>query len=134
MKKPKVSLAGHDNSSSSSIKQSEEPLNTNEKPGRRTRRFKRYGSKDWKDSDIAEQTEKLEHMQVNENFVVLKRSADPYQDFKRSMLEMIVERRIFEPTDLEQLLMSFLSLNSRMHHKAILKAFSDIWKEVFTGP
>ncbi|KAL1534855.1 transcription repressor OFP8-like [Salvia divinorum] len=114
MKKPKASWAGNDNTSYSSIlscNQSEEPLNENEKSGRPTRRFKRYGSKDWKDSYIAEQTEKLEPRQ-----------------------EMIVERRIFEPTDLEQLLMSFLSLNSRVHHKAILKAFSDIWKEVFSGP
>ncbi|XP_057785799.1 transcription repressor OFP8-like [Salvia miltiorrhiza] len=106
-----------------------------EKSSVRTRRFKRYGSKDWKDSSSVDKEEpEKPHRQVNESFVVLKRSADPYQDFKKSMLEMIVERRIFEPRDLEQLLMSFLSLNSRMHHKAILKAFSEIWKEVFSPP
>ncbi|KAH6788416.1 ovate family protein 8 [Perilla frutescens var. frutescens] len=113
----------------------------------RTRRFKRYGSKDWRDGSTAKPEHKPSEKAVsgrprravaerheNRSFVVVKRSVDPYQDFKKSILEMILERGIFEPKDLEQLLMSFLSLNSRMHHKAILKAFSEIWKEVFSGP
>lgn len=117
-----------------------EPLDRSENSSRqrsvRTRRFKRYGSKDWSDEGTpkVEPNEPIkEHRQENKSFVVLKRSVDPYKDFKKSMLEMILERQIFEPRDLEQLLMSFLSLNSRVHHKAILKAFSEIWKEVFCG-
>ncbi|KAK6115816.1 hypothetical protein DH2020_008085 [Rehmannia glutinosa] len=111
----------------------------------RTRRFKRFGSKDWKDGGIIitepenEPREekpvlmRLEDRKVNQSFVVVKRSVDPYKDFKKSMLEMIVEKQMFEPKELEQLLMSFLSLNSKLHHKDILKAFTEIWKEVFSG-
>lgn len=159
MKKPKAKAVTTDDnfSSSSSSKNSssnpseEEPHNGDEKSVKerrdRTRRFKRYGSKDWTEGSTRklgnEPPEKpvsgrpvrrAVDRQVNESFVVVKRSVNPYEDFKKSMLEMILEREIIEPKDLEQLLMSFLSLNSRMHHKAILKAFSEIWKEVFSRP
>lgn len=151
IKKPKArGNTSFDNLSSSSTSSSSfnsscsnqlkgEPLDRSENSLRqrsvRTRRFKRYGSKDWSDESTAKlENEPIkEHRQENKSFVVLKRSVDPYKDFKKSMLEMILERQIFEPKDLEQLLMSFLSLNSRIHHKAILKAFSEIWKEVFCG-
>lgn len=159
MKKPKAKAVttDHNFSSSSSSKNTcsnpseEEPLNGDDKSVKqrraRTRRFKRYGSKDWTDSSTRKlgnespekpvprrPVQRMVDRQVNESFVVVKRSADPYEDFKKSMLEMILEREILEPKDLEQLLLSFLSLNSRMHHKAILKAFSEIWKEVFSRP
>jgi len=41
---------------------------------------------------------------VRESFAVVKRTEDPYEDFKRSMLEMILEKQIFETKDLEELL------------------------------
>ncbi|PIN08867.1 hypothetical protein CDL12_18553 [Handroanthus impetiginosus] len=65
-------------------------------------------------------------------FVVVKRSVDPKEDFKKSMLEMIVEKEMFEPRELEHLLMSFLSLNSRLHHRVIIEAFTEILKQVFS--
>ncbi|XP_010244298.1 PREDICTED: transcription repressor OFP7-like [Nelumbo nucifera] len=68
---------------------------------------------------------------VRESFAVVKKSEDPYQDFKNSMLEMIVEKHMFEAKDLEQLLQCFLSLNSRQHHDVIVDAFSEIWESLF---
>lgn len=107
--------------------------------GVRTRRFKRFGSKEWKDIEEVEKEKAaaaaacMVDRKVNESFVVMKRSVDPCRDFKKSMLEMIVEKQIFEPKELEHLLMSFLSLNSTTHHRAILKAFTQIWKEIFSA-
>ncbi|XWS45393.1 hypothetical protein CRYUN_Cryun15aG0132700 [Craigia yunnanensis] len=69
---------------------------------------------------------------VRESFVVVKKSEDPYEDFKRSMMEMILEKQIFEEKDLEQLLHCFLSLNSRHHHGVIVQAFTEIWEALFS--
>ncbi|XP_019052948.1 PREDICTED: transcription repressor OFP8-like [Nelumbo nucifera] len=41
---------------------------------------------------------------VQESFAVVKRSSDPYSDFRTSMVEMIIEKQIFAAKDLEQLL------------------------------
>ncbi|CAK7349281.1 unnamed protein product [Dovyalis caffra] len=68
---------------------------------------------------------------VKESVAVVKKSHDPYRDFKRSMLEMILERQIFEAEDLEELLQCFLSLNSRKYHGVIVQAFSEVWEIVF---
>ncbi|KAI4316807.1 hypothetical protein L6164_024750 [Bauhinia variegata] len=68
---------------------------------------------------------------VKESFAVVKKSKDPYDDFKRSMLEMITEMEMFEAKDLEQLLQCFLTLNSRRYHGVIVQAFMEIWKELF---
>ncbi|PWA49880.1 ovate family protein 7 [Artemisia annua] len=64
---------------------------------------------------------------IKESFAVVKKSEDPYDDFKKSMMEMIMEKQMFEEHDLEQLLQCFLSLNSRFHHGVIVDAFSEIW-------
>ncbi|KAK1440598.1 hypothetical protein QVD17_06427 [Tagetes erecta] len=64
---------------------------------------------------------------VKESFAVVKRSEKPYDDFKKSMMEMIVENEIYEESDLKQLLQCFLSLNSWYHHGVIMEAFTEIW-------
>ncbi|CAK9178533.1 unnamed protein product [Ilex paraguariensis] len=69
---------------------------------------------------------------VNESFAVVKKSEDPYEDFKRSMLEMILEKEMFEAKDLEELLQCFLSLNSSNHHAVIVEAFAEIWEVLFS--
>ncbi|XP_073148439.1 uncharacterized protein [Henckelia pumila] len=69
---------------------------------------------------------------VKESFAVVKKSEDPYEDFKKSMMEMILEKQLFEEKDLEQLLQCFLSLNSTNFHGIILEAFSEIWDTIFT--
>ncbi|KAF3440818.1 hypothetical protein FNV43_RR19104 [Rhamnella rubrinervis] len=68
---------------------------------------------------------------VRESFAVVKKSEDPYVDFKRSMMEMIMEKQMFNDKDLEQLLHCFLSLNSRHHQGIIVQAFSEIWEALF---
>ncbi|KAL1815471.1 hypothetical protein ACET3Z_018045 [Daucus carota] len=68
---------------------------------------------------------------VRDSFAVVKKSEDPYEDFKRSMMDMIWEKQMFEEGDLEQLLQCFLSLNSPRHHKVIVDAFAEIWNAMF---
>ncbi|XP_075496795.1 uncharacterized protein LOC142533787 [Primulina tabacum] len=129
----------------------EEPLNRRKKQmmqkSVRARKFNRFGTKEWKDDEmtvpIGESKEKnkisprmvleMTSGKVYQSFVVVKRSVDPFEDFKTSMLEMILDKQIFRPKELEELLMSFISLNSRLHHEVIIGAFTEIWKEVFGG-
>uniref|UniRef100_A0ACD5VZM2 Uncharacterized protein n=1 Tax=Avena sativa TaxID=4498 RepID=A0ACD5VZM2_AVESA len=67
-------------------------------------------------------------------FAVVKRSADPYEDFRRSMQEMIAEwpegggdaAAKGEQHDAEGLLETYLVLNSPRHYPAILAAFADV--------
>lgn len=68
-----------------------------------------------------------------EGVAVVKRSEDPYEDFKGSMMEMILEKKMFEVAELEQLLRCFLTLNAKRHHRAIIRAFSEIWVALFSG-
>ncbi|KAI3712915.1 hypothetical protein L1987_71484 [Smallanthus sonchifolius] len=70
---------------------------------------------------------------MKESFALVKRSLDPYDDFKKSMMEMIMEKEMFEEGDLEQLLQCYLSLNSRFHHGVIVEAFTEIWDTMFGG-
>ncbi|WOL14673.1 transcription repressor OFP1-like [Canna indica] len=63
-------------------------------------------------------------------YAVVKKSSDPYMDFRSSMVEMIVEKQISRARDMEKLLCSYLSLNSPLHHPVILEAFADIWEAV----
>lgn len=69
---------------------------------------------------------------VKDSFAVVKKSEDPYEDFKKSMMDMIWEKQLFEEADLEQLLECFLSLNSPRHHEVIVEAFAEIWNAMFT--
>ncbi|CAN8268139.1 unnamed protein product [Cochlearia groenlandica] len=61
---------------------------------------------------------------------VEKDSDDPYLDFRQSMLQMILENKIYSKNELRELLDCFLSLNSEYHHGVILRAFSEIWQDV----
>ncbi|XP_020113634.1 LOW QUALITY PROTEIN: transcription repressor OFP1-like [Ananas comosus] len=61
------------------------------------------------------------------SFVVVKSSMDPQRDFKESMVEMIVENKLRNSKDLEDLLACYLSLNSDEYHDLIVKAFEQIW-------
>ena len=76
-------------------------------------------------------TRKSVEGKVRESFAVVKKSKDPYEDFKKSMMEMITEMEMSEAEDLEQLLQCFLALNSRSHHAVIVRAFMEIWQQMF---
>ncbi|CAN6330993.1 unnamed protein product [Urochloa humidicola] len=71
--------------------------------------------------------------QVRRGLAVVKRSRDPYGDFRESMVEMIVGRQVFGAAELERLLASYLSLNAPRFHPVILQAFSDIWVVLHGG-
>ncbi|WVZ74196.1 hypothetical protein U9M48_022409 [Paspalum notatum var. saurae] len=64
---------------------------------------------------------------------VVKQSDDPLGDFRRSMLQMIVENGIVAGEDLREMLRRFLTLNAPHHHDAILQAFAEIWDDVFVA-
>jgi uncharacterized protein (TIGR01568 family) len=63
---------------------------------------------------------------------VVKQSDDPLGDFRRSMVNMIVENRMATGDELRDLLRHFLALNAPRHHDAILRAFTEIWDEAFS--
>ncbi|KAJ8762360.1 hypothetical protein K2173_007518 [Erythroxylum novogranatense] len=68
---------------------------------------------------------------MRESVAVVKKSENPYEDFKTSMLEMILEKQMYEVRDLEELLECFLCLNSKQYHEIIVDVFSEIWDLLF---
>lgn len=64
-------------------------------------------------------------------FAVVKRSADPYEDFRKSMQEMIAECGGDGDGGAERLLETYLVLNSPRHYPAILAAFADVRETLF---
>ncbi|XP_050138460.1 transcription repressor OFP6-like [Malus sylvestris] len=66
------------------------------------------------------------------SIAVVKESNDPYQDFRQSMLQMIVEKQIYWKEDLQELLRCFLELNSPSHHDVIIRAFTQIWNDLIS--
>ncbi|KAK6126524.1 hypothetical protein DH2020_039728 [Rehmannia glutinosa] len=65
-----------------------------------------------------------------QSVAVEKDSDDPYSDFRRSMLQMILEKEIYSKDDLKELLNCFLQLNSPYYHGIIVRAFTEIWNGV----
>ncbi|KAF5810835.1 putative transcription factor OFP family [Helianthus annuus] len=65
-----------------------------------------------------------------DSFAVLKRSFDPQQDFRESMMEMIMENGIRRREELEELLACYLTLNCDEYHNLIVKVFKDVWLEL----
>ncbi|KAM2582715.1 hypothetical protein TB1_004817 [Malus domestica] len=61
------------------------------------------------------------------SFAVVKCSFEPQKDFRDSMVEMIVEKKITQPEDLEELLACYLTLNSNEYHDLIIKVFRQVW-------
>ncbi|XP_044496610.1 transcription repressor OFP5-like [Mangifera indica] len=65
-----------------------------------------------------------------ESFAVVKTSFDPQKDFQDSMNEMIMEKKISQPEELEELLACYLTLNSDEYHDLIIKVFRQVWCEM----
>jgi uncharacterized protein (TIGR01568 family) len=61
---------------------------------------------------------------------VVKRSREPERDFKKSMVEMILEKGIREPEELESLLACYLTLNADEHYDVIVKVFRQVCLEI----
>ncbi|XP_054779300.1 transcription repressor OFP5-like [Prosopis cineraria] len=68
-----------------------------------------------------------EETQDLDSFAVVKFSLDPQQDFRESMVEMIREKQISQPEDMEELLACYLTLNSDEYHDLIIKVFRQVW-------
>ncbi|RWW59408.1 hypothetical protein BHE74_00033645 [Ensete ventricosum] len=65
-----------------------------------------------------------------ERFAVVKCSCDPQRDFRESMVEMIWEKGLGRPEEMESLLACYLALNSDEHHDVIVKVFRQLWFEL----
>ncbi|KAF3324516.1 Transcription repressor OFP2 [Carex littledalei] len=65
-----------------------------------------------------------------EDFAVVKRSREPERDFKKSMVEMIVEKEMRQPEELESLLACYLTLNADEHHDVIVKVFRQVCSQI----
>ncbi|XP_028767840.1 transcription repressor OFP6-like [Neltuma alba] len=61
--------------------------------------------------------------------VVEMKSENPYNDFKDSIIQMIMEREIYSASEVGELLQWFLKLNLPCHHQLILRAFADICQQ-----
>lgn len=100
--------------------------------GRRLSRRKRHAARRKRSGTLSSEMGPIPLKgKVKDSFAVVKKSSDPYNDFRLSMVEMIVEKQIFAAKDLEQLLQCFLSLNSYHHHKVIVEVFMEIWETLF---
>ncbi|CAA6671598.1 unnamed protein product [Spirodela intermedia] len=80
--------------------------------------------------DIAE-AEEATAAAAAAGFAVEKQSSDPREDFRCSMLEMIMEQQIFGEREMENLLHSYLSLNPPLHHSTIVEVFLEIRETLF---
>ncbi|KAL5578747.1 hypothetical protein UlMin_011189 [Ulmus minor] len=60
-----------------------------------------------------------------------KNTDDPREDFRESMVEMIMANRIEEPKDLRSLLNYYVSMNSEEYHGIILEVFHDVCTRLF---
>ncbi|KAK9047822.1 hypothetical protein SSX86_033216 [Deinandra increscens subsp. villosa] len=70
---------------------------------------------------------------VKDSFAVAKTSSNPHEDFRASMVEMIVEKKIYGADDLADMFECFISLNSDEHHRVIFEVFSEILGALFSG-
>ncbi len=82
------------------------------------------------EEDLVTMPEELNGV-VKESVALVKSSYNPYNDFKESMIEMIVEKDIQESRDLEELLQCYLSLNAVEYHALIVEVFTEVWCEIF---
>ncbi|KAL2475182.1 Transcription repressor [Abeliophyllum distichum] len=65
----------------------------------------------------------VESKTVFDSFAVVKSSFDPRKDFRDSMVQMITEKGIRRPEELEELLACYLTLNCDEYHDLIIKVF-----------
>jgi len=80
-----------------------------------------------------EREEIVEEIPGLESFAVIKSSIDPKQDFRDSMIEMIIENQIIHPEEMEDLLACYLTLNADEYHDLIIKVFRKVWFDMSQG-
>ncbi|KAI4295966.1 hypothetical protein L6164_035959 [Bauhinia variegata] len=62
-----------------------------------------------------------------------KSSYDPREDFRESMVEMIMTNRLQDPKDLRNLLNYYISMNSEEYHSLILDVFHEVCTNLFSS-
>ncbi len=88
------------------------------------------GEEEEEEEELVTMPEELNGV-VKESVALVKSSYNPYNDFKESMIEMIVEKDIQQSRDLEELLQCYLSLNAMEYHALIVEVFTEVWCEIF---
>ncbi|KAL9280228.1 Transcription repressor OFP10 [Arabidopsis thaliana] len=63
---------------------------------------------------------------IDESVAMAKESINPFEDYKKSMNQMIEERYIETESDLKELLRCFLDINPSPQHNLIVRAFVDV--------
>ncbi|KAG2311185.1 hypothetical protein Bca52824_022742 [Brassica carinata] len=63
---------------------------------------------------------------IDESVAMAKESFNPFEDYKKSMNQMIKEREIQTDDDLKELLRCFLDINPPPQHNLIVRAFVDV--------
>lgn len=72
------------------------------------------------------------HSRLLDRAIAIEKSShDPHQDFKDSMVEMILAKHLHRSNDLVELLQCYLSLNPTKCHHAIVEAFGEVLSNVF---
>ncbi|EMS57594.1 hypothetical protein TRIUR3_12575 [Triticum urartu] len=94
---------------------------------RRRRRQRNHGSGRRPERGVAMMARGEEVEEEEAAVAVEVESATPYEDFRESMVAMVVEKEMYAWEDLNALLHGFLSLNSPRNHPLILHAFADLW-------
>ena len=83
----------------------------------------------------ARQVERRRQSSEGTKFIVMvaleKCSYDPREDFRESMVEMIMTNRIQDPKDLRSLLNYYVSMNSDEYHGTILEVFHEVCSNLF---
>ncbi|XP_021894990.1 probable transcription repressor OFP9 [Carica papaya] len=82
-----------------------------------------------------QQERQQRNSQAGTKFIVMvameKSSFDPREDFRESMVEMIMANRIEQPKDLRSLLNYYISMNSVEYHRTILEVFHEVCSNLF---
>ncbi|XP_022977985.1 probable transcription repressor OFP9 [Cucurbita maxima] len=85
--------------------------------------------------EMRQSKERRKQRSEDTKFVVMvareKCSDDPREDFRVSMMEMILANRIEEPKDLRSLLNYYISMNSDECHGVILEVFHEVCSHLF---
>eukprot|EP00249_Psilotum_nudum_P005674 c19107_g2_i1 orf=250-2460(+) len=67
----------------------------------------------------------------DEGHVILKHSADPYVDFKNSMMNMILRENLQKnENELEELFQYYVDLNPAVHHQILYRVIEDVRQEL----
>ncbi|RDX94641.1 Transcription repressor OFP13, partial [Mucuna pruriens] len=84
-------------------------------------------------SSILEKAKTNSGFPFNESVVLAMESEDPYEDFKRSMEEMVESHGVRDWEGLEELLSCYLRVNGKNNHAFILAAFVDLLFSIATA-